>query len=47
MHLKNNAVISQHGFPKVKSCLTDWISYDKVTCLVGEGKAVDGVFPGF
>ena len=46
-HLKNNAIIrhSQHGFTKGKSCLTNLISfYDKVTCLVDEGKAVDVVF---
>ena len=48
--LKNNEIIrhSQHGFTKGKSCLTNLISfYDKVTCLVGEGKAVDAVFLGF
>jgi len=43
-HVKNNAIISQHGFIKGKSCLTNLISfYDKVTCLVNEGKAVDVV----
>ncbi|GAB0210316.1 mitochondrial enolase superfamily member 1 [Grus japonensis] len=49
-HLKNNAIIrhSQHGFTKGKSCLTNLISfYDKVTCLVDEGKAVDVVFLDF
>ena len=36
------------GFTKGKSCLTNLISfYDKVTCLVDEGKAVDVVFPDF
>ncbi|KAK4827435.1 LOW QUALITY PROTEIN: hypothetical protein QYF61_017992 [Mycteria americana] len=35
---------SQHGFRKGRSCLTNLISfYDKVTCLVDEGKAVDGI----
>jgi len=32
---------SQHGFMKGKYCLTNLISYDQVTCLVDEGKAVD------
>ncbi|GAB0183641.1 mitochondrial enolase superfamily member 1 [Grus japonensis] len=35
---------SQHGFMKGRSCLTNLISfYDRVTCLVDEGKAVDVV----
>ncbi|KAK4828602.1 hypothetical protein QYF61_000054 [Mycteria americana] len=49
-HLKNNAIIrhSQHGFTKGKSCLANLISfYDKVTCLVGDGKAVDVIFLDF
>ncbi|KAK4831715.1 LOW QUALITY PROTEIN: hypothetical protein QYF61_018767 [Mycteria americana] len=49
-HLKNNAIIrhSQHGFTKGKSRLTNLISfYDKVTHLVGEGKAMDIVLLGF
>ncbi|KAK4822413.1 hypothetical protein QYF61_015160 [Mycteria americana] len=49
-HLKNNAIIrhSQHGFSKGKSCLINLIPfYDKVTCLVDEGKAVDVVFLDF
>ncbi|KAK4822655.1 hypothetical protein QYF61_018607 [Mycteria americana] len=49
-HLKNNAIVrhSQHGFTKGKSCLTNLISfYDKVTCLVDEGKVVDVVFLDF
>ncbi|KAK4822566.1 hypothetical protein QYF61_016135 [Mycteria americana] len=49
-HLKNNAIIrhSQHGFTKGKSCLTNLISfYDKVTCLLDEGKAVDVFFLDF
>ncbi|KAK4815754.1 hypothetical protein QYF61_007172 [Mycteria americana] len=32
---------SQHGFMKGRSCLTNLIFYDQVTCLVDEGKAVD------
>ena len=36
---------SQHGFTNGRSCLTNLISfYDKVTCLVDEGKAVDVVY---
>ena len=49
-HLKNNAIIrhSQHGYTKGKSCLTNLISfYDKVTCLVDEGEALDVVFLDF
>ncbi|KAK4829005.1 hypothetical protein QYF61_001761 [Mycteria americana] len=49
-HLKNNAIIrhSQNVFTKRKSCLTNLISfYNKVTCLVDEGKAVDVVFLDF
>ncbi|KAK4828528.1 hypothetical protein QYF61_026950 [Mycteria americana] len=39
---------SQHGCRKVRSCLTDLISfYDKVTRLVDEGKAVDVVYLDF
>ena len=39
---------SQHGFINGRSCLTNLISfYDKVTCLVDEGKAVDVVYPNF
>lgn len=40
-HLKNDTVIrnSQYGFIKGKSHLTDLMSfYNKVTCLVDEGK---------
>lgn len=32
---------TQHGFLKSRFCLTDLIFYDKMTCLVDEGKAVD------
>ena len=49
-HLQGNQVIrpSQHGFMKDRSCLTNLISfYDKVTCWVDEGKAVDVVYLDF
>ncbi|KAK4828904.1 hypothetical protein QYF61_001462, partial [Mycteria americana] len=49
-HVQDNQVIrpSQHGFVKGRSCLTKLISfYDKVTCLVDEGKAVDVVYLDF
>jgi len=39
---------SQHGFMKVRSCLTNLISfYDLVTRLVDEGKAVHVVYLDF
>ena len=39
---------SQNGFMNDRSCLTNLISfYDRVTCLVGESKAVDVVYLGF
>ncbi|KAK4822565.1 hypothetical protein QYF61_016134 [Mycteria americana] len=39
---------SQHGFRKGRSCLTNLIFfYNKVTCLVDEGKAVDVVYLDF
>ncbi|GAB0199726.1 mitochondrial enolase superfamily member 1 [Grus japonensis] len=39
---------SQHGFMKGRSCLTNLISfYDKETCLVDEGKAMDVVYLDF
>ncbi|KAK4822673.1 hypothetical protein QYF61_019040 [Mycteria americana] len=49
-HVENNQGTkpSQHGFRKGRSCLTNLISfYDKVTCLVDEGKAVDVVYLDF
>ncbi|KAK4828802.1 hypothetical protein QYF61_000859 [Mycteria americana] len=49
-HVENNQGIkpSQHGFRKGRSCVTNLISfYDKVTCLVDEGKAVDVVYLDF
>ncbi|KAK4817083.1 LOW QUALITY PROTEIN: hypothetical protein QYF61_027914 [Mycteria americana] len=49
-HMQDNQVIrpSQHGFMKGRSCLPDLISfYDKVTCLVDEGKAVGIVYLDF
>jgi len=43
-HTEDSQVIMQprqHGFMKVRSCLTNLVSfYDQVTCLVNEGKAV-------
>ena len=49
-HLQGNQAIRprQHGFMKGRSCLTNLISfYDKVTCLVDEGKAVDMIYLDF
>ncbi|PKU30848.1 rna-directed dna polymerase from mobile element jockey-like [Limosa lapponica baueri] len=49
-HIKDAQVFgpSQHGFMRGRSCLTNLISfYDKVTCLVDEGKAVDVVYLDF
>ncbi|GAB0177380.1 mitochondrial enolase superfamily member 1 [Grus japonensis] len=49
-HIQDNQVIrpSQHGFMKGRSCLIKMISfYDKVTCLMDEGKTVDVVYLGF
>jgi len=49
-HVKGNQGIrpSQHGFIKGRSCLTILISsYDQVTHLVDEGKAVDVVYTDF
>ena len=49
-HVQDNQAIrpSQHGFMKGRSCLTNLISfYDKMTCLVDEGKAVAVVYLDF
>ncbi|GAB0207997.1 mitochondrial enolase superfamily member 1 [Grus japonensis] len=49
-HIQDNQGIrlSQHGFMKGRSCLTNLISfYDKVTRVVDEGKAVDVVYLDF
>ncbi|KAK4807414.1 hypothetical protein QYF61_001177 [Mycteria americana] len=48
-HVQDNQVIkpSQRGFRKGRSYLANLISYDKVTCLVDEGKAVDVVYLDF
>ncbi|GAB0190170.1 mitochondrial enolase superfamily member 1 [Grus japonensis] len=49
-HVQVNQVIrpSQHGFIKGRSCLTNLISfYDKETCLVDKGKAMDVVYLDF
>ena len=49
-YVKDNLRIrsSQHGFTKGKSCLTNLISfYDRVTCLVDEGKALDIIYLDF
>ena len=37
----------QNGFMKGRNCLTNQISYSRVTCLVDEGKAVDIVYLDF
>ena len=49
-HMQDNQEIrpSQHGFMKGRSCLTNLISfYERVTCLLDEGKAVDVVYFDF
>jgi len=49
-HMENKKVIrsSQHGFTKGKSCLTNLKnSYDEITGLVNEGRAVDIVYLDF
>ena len=49
-HMRDNQMIrpSQHGFMKGRSCLTNLISfYDRATCLLDEGKAVDVVYLDF
>jgi len=39
--------LSQHGFTNGRPCMTNLISYDQVTCLVDDGKAVDVVYLDF
>ncbi|GAB0190266.1 mitochondrial enolase superfamily member 1 [Grus japonensis] len=49
-HVQVNQMIrpSQHGFIKDRSCLINLMSsYDKVTCSLDEGKAVDAVYLEF
>lgn len=49
-HIQENQVIrpSRHGSMKGRSCLINLLSsYDKVTCLVAERKAVDVVYLDF
>uniref|UniRef100_A0A8B9ICY2 Reverse transcriptase domain-containing protein n=1 Tax=Anser brachyrhynchus TaxID=132585 RepID=A0A8B9ICY2_9AVES len=45
-HLGDNAVIgpSQHGFMRGRSCLTNLISFYKITHLVDQGKPADVIF---
>ena len=46
-HMRDNKMIrpSQYEFMKGRSCLTNLISfYNRVTCLLDEGKAVDVVY---
>ena len=49
-HVRDNQMIrpSQRGFMKGRSCLTNLISfYNRATCLLDEGKAVDVVYLNF
>jgi len=48
-HVQDNQGIrpSQHGFMKGRSCLTNLIFHDQVTCLVDNGKAVDVTYSEF
>ncbi|KAK4831696.1 hypothetical protein QYF61_018748 [Mycteria americana] len=48
-HLKDKKMIwsSQHGFTQGRSCLTNLVTYDEMTGLVEEGRAVDIVFLDF
>ena len=46
-HLRNESVIrdSQHGFTRVRSCLTNLVAFcDGVTALVDEGKVIDIIY---
>ncbi|PKU42016.1 rna-directed dna polymerase from mobile element jockey- hypothetical protein [Limosa lapponica baueri] len=42
-HMKDKVVIgiSQHGFTKAKSCLTNLITYNELTGLVDKGREMD------
>ena len=48
-HVQDNYGIrpSQHGLMKGRICLTNFISCDQVTCLMGVGKAVDVIYLDF